>query len=869
MKWGQGVLQLGIGSSLLLLGTVVIPATGWSAIDEITVTTRKREESLQSVPIAVQAFTDEQIQRLGITDIRDVAKFTPSVQFDSNFGPLDNRITIRGLSQTRGRPSAAILVDGIDVTSESVSFSGTGSLLTQRLLDVERIEVVKGPQSALYGRSAFNGAVQYITRDPSLEGLDGRASLDVAEYGRRELKGSVSGPLMGDTLAVGLNAALWNEDGFYRHPATGERVGGGDGWGIAGTFLYQPEDRFRLRGRLEYSDDEFDSGAHTTIRHNEELLLSDPANGVSAGCDGGVFNAAACGTRVYPILRGSMGSASGRQVSNSTDPRNGKAYRGTERSFLRASLQFDWTEDWGTVNSWTGFTSGEDAFFIDGDFDAVFEGPPGNQQDVSLRASEFDFEDDITQFSQELRWTSNLDGPVQVTAGGLYWYERVEQVDNSRISDVIVPPSALRSAPEAFPFFEKRPTDFERETDHWSIYAALDWEISSEWKLTVEGRYTDEKTEVTGPFAVPLGACTDNFGFACSAPSFPDVLDLFTFATDPLGADALATGVIRANPQAYLTDSESDSFFTPKATLEFTPTEDLLAYAYIARGIKPGGISAVTSGSYFDADGDGTANEFRFGKEKLLVVEGGLKSTWLDGRLQTNGALFWQRYTDKQVSSRGLACESCGFETGLVANAGEAEILGLELEALWRPVDELTLSLAYTWLDSEYKDFVIDTTSAMAALRGGNCTVAPDPVSGTLECLVSLTGNQVERTPEHALALGANYQRGLGWQGLDWFVEGSGLYQGKRYIDESNTKEMDDYWLADFSAGLVGERWTLAVYVRNAFDDDTIRSGVDAGGFVDATLTPGTFGSTFAPADNLVAVLPDPRYWGMRFSWRY
>jgi len=858
---------LATSSIMLAAGSFTAPLTGWSALEEIIVTARKREETLQSVPIAIQAFTGDQIQRFGITDISDVAQFTPSVQFDSNFGPLDNRITIRGLSQTRGRPSAAILVDGIDVTSESVSFSGTGSLLTQRLLDVERIEVVKGPQSALYGRSAFNGAVQYITRNPSLEALEGHASVDIAEFGRRELKGSISGPLITDTLALGFNATVWNEDGFYRHPATLERVGGGDGWGLAATVLFEPSERLRLRGRMEYSDDTFDSQAQTTIRHNQQLLLTDPENGVLAGCTEGVFAASACNGRLHPILRGNMGNADGRSVSTSLNPRTGKAYPGSERSFFRASLQAEWSEDWGTITSWTGFTDGESSFFIDGDFDAVLVGPIGNQTDESGRAQEFEFDDDIRQLSQELRYTTKLDGPLQVTVGGLYWYEKIQQEDNSRISDVFAAfiPDPIGPAAEAFPFFQEQPTFFTRNTDHWSLYAALDWEVTERWKVTVEGRYVDEKTEVTGPVALPVGACFDSFGFACSAPSFPDVGDLLAF----FQGNPLPEGVIRRNSQGYLTDSASSSYFTPKITVEFSASDDLLAYGYIARAIKPGGLSAVTSGAYFDPDGDGTANEYRYDEEKLLVVEGGLKSTWLDGRLQANLAAFHQRYTDKQVSTRGIACEDCEFETGLVSNAGRAEIIGVELDVIWRPLDELTLMAAYTYLDSEYKSFSVRSTSPMAALRAGNCTVQEAPITGTPECLLDLSGNKIERTPDHALSLSGIYQRGLGLYGLDWFVEGNGNYQGKRYIDESNTKQLDDYWIANFSVGLIGENWTAAVYVRNAFDDNTIRSGVDAGGFVDATLIPGTFGSTFSPADNLVSILPDPRYWGIRASYRF
>ena len=156
----------------------------------------------------------------------------------------------------------------------------------------------------------------------------------------------------------------------------------------------------------------------------------------------------------------------------------------------------------------------------------------------------------------------------------------------------------------------------------------------------------------------------------------------------------------------------------------------------------------------------------------------------------------------------------------------------------------------------------------MAALRAGNCTVQPSE-SGGVECLVSLTGNQFERTPKHALTLLSRYEQPLFNTDMNWFVEGNGIYQGKRFIDESNIKQLDSYWVADFRVGVTSERWDFLVYLDNAFNDDTVKTAVDAGGDVDATLTPGTFASTFSPADNVIATLPDPQTWGVRANVRF
>ncbi|MDQ1302885.1 MAG: iron complex outerrane recepter protein, partial [Pseudomonadota bacterium] len=149
-------IAVAIGSS--------VPVTVLAQIEEVVVTTRKREENLQDIPLAVSAITAEQIQRQGINSLADVVQNQPSVKFDQSFGPADNRITVRGLSNTRGRSNVAFLIDGIDVTTENLISAGSGLLANRRLLsDVERIEVVKGPQSALFGRSAFAGAISYIT----------------------------------------------------------------------------------------------------------------------------------------------------------------------------------------------------------------------------------------------------------------------------------------------------------------------------------------------------------------------------------------------------------------------------------------------------------------------------------------------------------------------------------------------------------------------------------------------------------------------------------------------------------------------------------------------------------------------------------
>ena len=240
---------------------LLMPTTGWAQVEEIIVTTRKREESLQEVPIAVNAISAAEIDRKAISSIGDITKNLSSVEFDEGASKSDTRITIRGLSPTRGRQNVAVLVDGIDVSTEAISSSGGGVLLNTRLVDIERIEVVKGPQMALYGRSAFAGAIQYITKDPSDE-FEATVSADANGDDQYSATLGLSGPVLGDKLGLRFNAAVWDEPGYYDNTITGDSLGDDEGFGLALTAKSQLTDSFSLKFRAEYQDQTDRTGSH-------------------------------------------------------------------------------------------------------------------------------------------------------------------------------------------------------------------------------------------------------------------------------------------------------------------------------------------------------------------------------------------------------------------------------------------------------------------------------------------------------------------------------------------------------------------------------------------------------------------------------
>ncbi|WP_101758972.1 TonB-dependent receptor [Oceanicoccus sp. KOV_DT_Chl] len=280
----KDVYQKNLMGGLLTLSSVLVAsgvcAQSNYAIEEVVVTARKgAAEDMQSVPLAINALSAQMIQEKGISGVEDISQMVSGLVFDSGLLPNDTRPTIRGLSTTRGRANVATLIDFVDVSSEALSTAGGGMTGNMRLTDLERVEVVKGPQSVLYGRSAFSGAINYITKRPSLE-FEGAVDFDVSsveddlsEWNANELKLSLSGPI-NDELGYRINLARSEGNGAYDNPNTGGDLGTEDTLGAAFALLFEPNDILSSYTRVEYSDEEYGPRAQVlrrTVDHTPAL----------------------------------------------------------------------------------------------------------------------------------------------------------------------------------------------------------------------------------------------------------------------------------------------------------------------------------------------------------------------------------------------------------------------------------------------------------------------------------------------------------------------------------------------------------------------------------------------------------------------
>ncbi len=902
-----------------LAAPVIANEAGEVALEEIIVTARKKEENLQDVPLSITAVSETQIQQLGMNSVKDVAAFDASLIFDRGYSATDNRIQIRGLSPTRGRSTVAVLIDGIDTTSESIAFGGGSLLATNRLLDLQRVEIVKGPQSALYGRSAFSGAIQYVTKDAPKE-FEGELNADYGDFGRYELSAGFGGPVS-DALALRFNGVYWNDDGVYRNQNTGKKVGYGDGWGAALTANWEASESIDVKARLEFSDDSFGPNPIAQFRHN--VVASRPAEG-AVRLNPVTGLADPMGVRVYAptfgpfpggnavlTVVGALPDADALAVRLDPNPDTGADYEGTTRQVTRASVRVGWNLAAGTFTSWTGYTDASFDFLEDGDYDSAFSGTT----DIALRAARFDYRNDTKQFNQELRYESDLDGPFNFAVGGQYWKEDADQ-DTRAINIICIPPlpanafgpgspalpasCGTRSANQVLGLTNVIPRDNGREIESKSFYGMADFEFGSIWRISAEARFSDEEETVRAmdcapsvniPAAsaagatvpVPAGTGTvtlpPNFpfpGFAgtrCGDWSLigsgftvfgPSITFLYPVAPAPFG---LGTPMFPTQANGVTTTlSSSQSFVTPRVTIEAKPNDDALIYLTVAKAVKPGGISTVAGGAWQDANFDGNYNETTFADEKLTSYELGGKFTLADGRVRLNPAIFFMDYKDKQVGAQQLT--PSGILNGVLLNAGAAEIRGFELEADFRPSEFLSFSLNYSYLDSEFTDFAFSSASSTDAVRFGSCPRSA--ATGYVLCEIQLAGNQLERVPEHSFVGLARYSRpfaGLFGSGdARWFIETDVQVQGERYVDIWNRTKLDDFVLGNIRLGITSERWDALLYVNNVGDDDTVLTANSNPGDVDQALFDPT---NFSPADTIGVTLPDPRIVGIRFSYRF
>lgn len=439
------------------------------ALEEIVVTARKRTETLLEVPVAVTAFTADAIEAGGFENVADLAMLTPNLSYQSTYGRHFDRPVIRGMSNILGdseKANAGNFIDGIFVS---------GSLFAQELDNLERVEIIKGPQSALFGRATFAGAINYITKRPDNEPV-GRLSVSGGTDDYKELALSHSGALIPDQLYYYVGGRYYDRDNQYRNLGPGGGgAGGQNSRSLTGKLVYEPSERFQSTLRISYADDDDEE-------YPNELLPSSANN---------------CFLTSSPYFCGTVPTRGVVALSASDLPD-----LGTERDTLRAHLQLEMGIGSLTLVSNTAYNDEDFARQTDQDF------APGTSLSGLLNQEARIMRED---FAQEIRLSSGADQRLRWTAGAYYYHlEKLEE----------------RTTFATFATLEsEQPPE---EVDNVAVFGGIDYDFTDTLTGGVELRWNQDKLAVSGTSSVS--------GFSRDydlSETFDDVTPRFTLSYTP------------------------------------------------------------------------------------------------------------------------------------------------------------------------------------------------------------------------------------------------------------------------------------------------------------------------------------------------
>ena len=569
-------------------------------LEEVVVTAQKRAQSLQDVPISVSVTSGEQLDNFSIGDVGELSQSIPNVTIGQN--ATQDSITIRGIGSGANHgfeQSVGTFIDGV--------YFGRGRSSRSPFLDIERVEILKGPQGVLFGKNTIAGALNITTRKPTDEF---EASIEGEYFDADEALGItavLSGPLA-DNMAGRLVVKYKDIDGFVDNRATGNSAPEIEETVARGSLAWDPSDRLSVALKGEISSYDMDG------RHLQMV-------------EGGPFRALF--ESVDPQYEQKLDDK--RSTNN---PVFGRAYDNTDAENFTATLTYDF--DAFRLVSISAYTHYE----YDNNIPASWV--------ANLDTAAKRYDEDHTQYSQELRLESSGDGSLDYIAGVFY---QSEELDHTQHFDFDTTQAIADGFPLP-PFVGRETFDLEQDTDSFAAFGQLTWHFNDRLRANLGLRYTSDEKD--------------------------------------LDFSRITTGALPF-PTYDLKDDRDDSDTTPSVNVQYDLGDDSIVYISFSQGFKSGGFD-------FESGDD-------FEDETVDAWEAGIKSQFADGAVELNASIFHSEFSDLQVA----AWNGVAFETG---NAAEATTEGLEVDGRWQISDNWMLSGSLAYLSAEYDDFPGATCTA-------------------------------------------------------------------------------------------------------------------------------------------------------------
>ena len=834
---------------------------------DIVVTATRRAERLADVPIAINAVSQEALQNSGATDIRQMAQLAPSLNVSSTGSEANASARVRGIGTVGDNPglesSVAVFIDG-------VYRSRTGSGLND-LGEVDRIEVLRGPQGTLSGRNSSAGAINVYTKAPSFD-FGGYAEGTYGNYDFFRLAGAVTGPVVKDLLAFRVDGVWSKRDGFYRDVVNDTDYNDRDRYFVRGQLLLEPSADFSLRLIGDYTrrDEKCCGAVYVDTREKTDPTPGTPGDYAVAGTNRIVDVMNTLGTlRGYPA--GSVFPGNGDPYSRRIAFTPGRAYSNVTTDY-GGSGQIDWNLGGASLTSITAYRE----YKSDGASDIDY-----NVLDIGYRPDDGNSYRQFHTFTQELRLNGEAFGDrLNWLIGGFYSKEDLQVVDNlkfgrdygafaaCRIVATVNPNPVLRNAanpgclsatgnailtgavPGTTPAFGAATPlilasirslstlndlgstrdVYNQDSESFAFFTHNIFKLTDSLSLTGGLRWTHEKKKFDASFGNNNTVCPTIQGLLGAGPAG----NLFNNAQLAALTRGIATLACTGNSSSRLDgqtieDDLSESQFTGTAVLSWKPTDRVMTYASYSRGYKAGGYNLDRS-DLGDAYNPATianidAGRLRFDPETVNAYEVGLK--YSSRRFTFNLAAFRSEFKNFQlntfngtnyvVENIGSCSDSLnGADRDASAATGACggdvkygvRSQGVEMEAGIYPVEHVAFNLGYTLADTKYRNDLVGSDSGSAL----------DPA------LFLLSGQQLSNAPRNVVTTSLSWTPPIGGSGLSAL-----FYIDQRTMSDYNTgsdlfaeKEQDGFTLVNARIGLRGnqDRWAIEVWAQNLLDTD-------------------------------------------------
>lgn len=807
---------------------------GFQADDDIIVTAAKREQTLQDIPISVSVTGVDTIEKAQIVDLINLQSVVPSLRVTQFQSAGQTNFTIRGFGNGNGNigieSSVGVFIDGV--------YRSRSASAIADLPDVQRIEVLRGPQSTLFGKNVSAGAISIVTKLPEFD-WHVRAEATAGNYGLMQANASITGPLS-ETVAFRLYGNVNQRDGYFRNIVSGGEVNGRDRFSIRGDLLFQPSSDFSLRIIADLNHiDEVCCGASTLFNGPATQLIGAPRAG-ALGVGGTIGNPA----RLFD-----------RELVYNTAPNNVLTGKGI-------SAQADLNVGFAKLTSITAYRTQSNRTTLDVDFTGA---------DISNQTTD----DRINTFTQEFRLASDNAGPFNWLLGGFYSDERIKTGRNilfgrdarAFADAVTVPRTAagvpILSAPFFAPpiatlenllrltgstnvtpgtyFFGEGQGIFDNYTLNdrsFSIFGQFDFKITDRLTFTGGGAYLNDRKKATSDVVL-----TDRFA-AFNVTNIPQLALAGVPPTAFAGLNAVQffyADTANHAPVNFPNANESgilkDDKFTYAGRLAYDLDSRLNVYGSYSTGWKAGAYN-LSSDSRPPNNGVGRTAD----PENVTVYELGAKARFSGGFL--NIAVFKQSIKGFQSN----AFTGTGFA---LVNAGKQSVKGFEVDAQYRPVRPLLLTGAVTYLDPKYDSF----TRASCVSFDPVCQVpAGSPVGTLAPQFRDLSGRRPAGISKWTGSVSATYTQELG-EGYSAFLRGEYDFASKTQLTDTVPANLNTFSLNTVNASLgfsTPYKLDVQLWVRNLTQDKYLLSAfqtvIQSGSFSGYPNEPRTYGVTLRKA---------------------